>query len=115
LLFSLSDFSHSIGLSQARATDVVGILNLGTAVGRPIIGIVSDRYRKIETAGVLTFACGVICFALWLPATGFGLTVFFALLCGAILGVFWMVRDLCLASSLPPRGYMLTKRGVCRL
>lgn len=91
LLFSLSDFALSIGLSRAQATNMVGILNLGTAVGRPIIGIVSDRYRKIETAGVLTLACGVICFAFWLPATSVGLTVFFALLCGAILGVFWMV------------------------
>jgi predicted MFS family arabinose efflux permease len=92
LLFSLSDFALSIGLSSAQATDIVGFLNLGTAVGRPIIGVLSDRYRKIDTAGVLTLLCGVSCFVFWLPATNFGLTVFFSLLCGAVLGVFWMVR-----------------------
>lgn len=99
LLFSLSDFALSIGLSQAQATDVVGFLNLGTAVGRPIIGIISDRYQAVETAGALTLLCGLSCFAFWLPATGFGLTIFFSLLCGAILGVFWMV---CLYSLLCP-------------
>lgn len=91
LLFSLSDFALAIGLSHKQATDIVGFLNLGTAVGRPVIGLVSDRMSKIVTAGVLTFLCGLICFVLWLPATTFGLTVFFSMLCGAILGVFWMV------------------------
>jgi MFS family permease len=91
LLFSLSDFATSIHLSRSQATDIVGFLNLGTAVGRPIIGILSDRFSRTNTAAVLTLACGLICFALWLPATSFGLTVFFALVCGAILGVFWMV------------------------
>lgn len=91
LLFSLSDFALSIGLSQSQATDIVGFLNLGTAIGRPIIGITSDRFSKTATAGSLTFLCGVICFGLWLPASSFGLTVFFSLICGAILGVFWMV------------------------
>lgn len=91
LLFSLSDFALAIGLSRKEATDIVGFLNLGTAVGRPIIGIFSDRFSRINTAGVLTLVCGLSCFAFWIPATGFGLTVFFSLICGAIVGVFWMV------------------------
>ncbi|OIW25737.1 MFS transporter, MCP family, solute carrier family 16, member 6 [Coniochaeta ligniaria NRRL 30616] len=96
LLFSLSDFALAIGLSRKEATDVVGFLNLGTAVGRPIIGIFSDRFSRISTAGVLTLVCGLACFAFWMPAAGFGLTVFFSLLCGAILGVFWMtIGPLC--------------------
>lgn len=91
LLFSLSDFALAVGLSRSQATDIVGFLNLGTAVGRPIIGICSDRFSRINTAGVLTLICGLSCFALWMPAATFGLTAFFSLLCGAILGVFWMV------------------------
>ncbi|KAF1991956.1 major facilitator superfamily protein [Aulographum hederae CBS 113979] len=96
LLFSLFDFATWIHLSRSQAADIVGFLNLGTAVGRPIIGIISDRFSRTNVAAVLTLACGIICFALWLPATSFGLTVFFALVCGAILGVFWMtIGPLC--------------------
>ena len=91
LLFSLSDFALSIGFSRGQATDLIGFLNLGTAVGRPFIGIVSDRWCRIDTTGILTLMCGLSCFAFWLPATSYGLTVFFAILCGAIVGVFWMV------------------------
>ncbi|KAK9243276.1 major facilitator superfamily domain-containing protein [Lipomyces tetrasporus] len=96
ILFSLPDFAMSIGLSRAQATDIVGFLNIGTAVGRPIIGIWSDRYSRIDVAGLLTLLCGLCCFAFWLPATSYGLTVFFALIIGGIVGVFWMtIGPLC--------------------
>jgi MFS family permease len=99
LLFSLSDFALSIGLSRGQATDIIGLLNIGTAVGRPIIGIASDRWSRIDTAGALTLLCGLSCFAFWLPSTSYGLTIFFAILCGAILGVFWMVSEIPLSNS----------------
>jgi len=91
LLYSLADFTISIDLSQSQAIDIVAFLNLGTAIGRPFVGLLSDRYGRIEVAGLFTFFCGVLCFAVWLPATSFGVTVLFALLSGAILGTFWMV------------------------
>jgi len=92
LLFSLSDYALSIGISQQRATDIIGLLNIGTAVGRPIIGIASDKSDLFDVAGILTLVCGLSCFAFWLPAQSNGLLVFFSILAGAILGVFWMVR-----------------------
>jgi MFS family permease len=91
LLFSLSDFALSIGLDRKQATDMIGLLNVGTAIGRPVIGVFSDKWSRMDTAGVLTLLCGISCFAFWIPATGYGLTVFFVILCGAIVGVFWMV------------------------
>ena len=91
LLFSLADFALSIGLTKAQATSIIGFLNIGTAIGRPVIGILSDKWSRIDTAGVLTLLCGVSCFIFWLPAESYGLTIFFSILCGAILGVFWMV------------------------
>ena len=93
LLYSLGDFAVSIGLSQSQATDIVAFVNLGTAVGRPFIGLLSDRYGRIEVAGLFTFVCGVICFAIWLPAKSFGVTALFAILSGAILGTFWMASN----------------------
>ena len=92
LLYSLSDFARSIGLDANQASAITAFLNLGTALGRPMIGVASDRYGRMETAGLITFFCGFICFAIWLPAKSYGVTIFFAIVVGAILGVFWMVR-----------------------
>ncbi|CAF9928250.1 hypothetical protein IMSHALPRED_007419 [Imshaugia aleurites] len=90
LLYSLPDFALSIHLSRSQSAEVITFLNLGTAIGRPFIGILSDRFGRIKVAAILTFACGTICFAIWIPARSFGVTVLFALVSGAILGVFWV-------------------------
>lgn len=91
LQYSLPDFSLSIGLSDAQATHVQTLLNLGTAVGRPFIGSLSDKFGRIVVPAFLTLTCGVACFVIWLPAQSFGVTVLFALICGAIMGIFWTV------------------------
>jgi MFS family permease len=92
LLYSLGDFTITIGLSRAQSTNVIGLLNVGTAIGRPLIGIWSDSFRRVDVAAILTLLVGVLCFALWIPATGYALTTVFAIPIGAIVGVFWMVK-----------------------
>ena len=92
LLYSLPDFSKTIGLSKTQAAAISAYLNLGTAIGRPMIGFVSDRLGRIEVAGVLTFFCGLTCFAIWIPAKSYAVAIVFAIISGAVVGVFWMVR-----------------------
>ena len=93
LLYSLSDFGRSVGLTKSQAASITAYLNLGTAIGRPLVGISSDRFGRMEVAGLLTLFCGITCFAIWIPAASYGVIVFFAILNGGILGVFWMVSD----------------------
>ena len=92
VLYSLSDFADSIGLSESQAATVSALLNLGTAVGRPSIGTISDRYGRLEVAGILTLICSVSCFAIWLPATNYAVTAIFGVIVGSVVGVFWLVR-----------------------
>lgn len=93
LLYSLPDFASSLHLSRSEAAHVLTFLCLGTAVGRPLIGILSDRFGRIKVAALLTLICGIACFAIWIPARDFATTVVFATISGAILGVFWAVRS----------------------
>ena len=92
ILYSLSSYANQVvGLSQAQAGIVTAVLNLGTAIGRPCIGLASDRFGRIEVAACLTTFNGVIVFAIWLPASNFGVLLFFAIVSGACLGTYWMV------------------------
>jgi MFS family permease len=93
LLYSLSDFARSIGLSTEQGTQTIALLNLGTALGRPWIGVASDRYGRFEVASGLTLFCGLWCMVCWIPASNFCVTLLFAIITGAILGVFWVVSD----------------------
>lgn len=93
LLYSLPDFSKSIGLSDTQAAATSAFLNLGSAVGRPLVGLLSDRYGRVEVAALVTFFNTIAIFAIWLPARSYAVTVVYAVISGAMLGVFWMVRE----------------------
>lgn len=91
-LYSLSAFAKDqLGLSNSQASTVTACLNVGAAVGRPLMGLVSDRYGRIEVAGVSTLFCSVFIFAIWIPSNSYGVLIFFATISGTILGVFWVV------------------------
>ncbi|KAF2724223.1 MFS transporter, MCP family, solute carrier family 16, member 6 [Polychaeton citri CBS 116435] len=97
ILYSISSYATQVvGLSQSEASILTAVLNLGTAMGRPCIGFASDIFGRIQTAAVLTLTCGLSVFAIWVPANSFDVLIFFSLLSGAILGVFWMtIGPLC--------------------
>jgi MFS family permease len=97
ILYSLSNFAVQIvGLTQSQASVLTALLNLGTGIGRPTIGFISDRFGRIKVAALLTLACAISVFAIWIPADSYGVLIFFALLSGAILGTYWMtVGPLC--------------------
>ena len=72
-----------------------------------MIGMASDRFGRLETAGVVTFTCGLLCFALWIPAKTYAPAIVFAILSGGMLGVFWMVSRESIEIEAPP-GLRLT-------
>jgi nitrate/nitrite transporter NarK len=88
LLFSLSDYAISIALNQTQADQINAFLNLGTACGRPFLGVLSDRVGRIKVADCATLLCGILVLVIWLPASSFGVVVFFAVPVGAILGAY---------------------------
>jgi MFS family permease len=89
ILFSLPDFATSRGFSKTQGSVLSALLNLSMAFGRPLVGLASDRYGRINVSTTTTLATGLSCLAFWLPAKHFGLAVFFALVNGAICGTFW--------------------------
>ncbi|EFW23258.1 hypothetical protein D8B26_006756 [Coccidioides posadasii str. Silveira] len=89
LIFSLPNFALSIGLSPHQGSIVGALLNLGQGLGRPVIGLISDRFGRINMATVFTFFCGLLCFAVWIPSLNMGVLCFFAIIVGTVAGTFW--------------------------
>ncbi|KAL1956003.1 hypothetical protein VTO42DRAFT_7903 [Malbranchea cinnamomea] len=89
LLFSMPNFARTIGLSQKQGSIVGALLNLGQGLGRPVVGLISDRYGRINMGAFFSFLCGVFCISVWIPAMNMGVTCFFAIIVGTVAGTFW--------------------------
>ncbi|RPA75383.1 major facilitator superfamily protein [Ascobolus immersus RN42] len=90
ILFSIPDYCTSVGMTKSQASTALAILNLGTALGRPLIGVISDRLGRFEVAEVCTMLVAALSLAMWIPANGFAVTLVYCLLIGAVLGIFWV-------------------------
>ena len=89
LLFSLPSYAVSIGLTSQQGSIVGAMLNLGQGLGRPLVGIFSDKAGRINLAGACTFVAGLFCFVIWIFAKSLGVLVFFAIVVGTVAGTFW--------------------------
>jgi MFS family permease len=89
LIFSLTNYAVSIGLTATQGSLVGALFNLGQGVGRPLVGLVSDRAGRINTATFLTFICGLFCLLIWVFAKNLGALVFFGIIVGTLAGTFW--------------------------
>lgn len=89
LLFSVANFALSVGLTSHQGSIVSAVLNLGQALGRPPVGMFSDRLGRINIATLLTFLCGLFCLVIWIFADSMGVVCFFAVLVGTVAGTYW--------------------------
>ena len=87
LLFSLPNYAQSVGLTAQQGSIIGALLNLGQGLGRPVVGIFSDRAGRINIAGFLSFICGLFCFVIWIFAKNFGVLIFFALVVGTVVSL----------------------------
>ena len=100
LLFSLASFSLSIGLTSHQGSIVSALLNLGQGLGRPFVGMFSDRFGRINIATFLSFMCGLFCLVIWTFARSMGVICFFAVLVGTVSGTYWATVSPVLAEIL---------------
>lgn len=93
VLFSLPSYARTIGLSAQQGSVIGAIFNLGQMIGRPFIGLTSDRFGRINSAALFTALCGIFCLVFWIPAEAVGnpyaLILFFCIVGGALAGTFW--------------------------
>ena len=93
VVFSVPAYAKSIGLTASQGGVLNAILNLGQMVGRPIIGLSSDRFGRMNVAMFCTLGAGLMIFMFWIPAevapNPYALLLFYAIVGGALAGTFW--------------------------
>ena len=75
---------------------MIAVLNVGTAVGRPFVGVLSDRLGRITMACVVTGSNLVLALGWWISINSYISLLIYALVTGATAGIYWgTIAPLC--------------------
>ncbi|GMG10667.1 unnamed protein product [Aspergillus oryzae] len=86
LLFSLSSYAVAVGFTHDQASLASALLNLGQAIGRPSVGLLSDYLGRINVASGASALAGILCLVVWVFAESLGVLYFFAIAVGLFAG-----------------------------
>ncbi|KAE8372167.1 major facilitator superfamily domain-containing protein [Aspergillus bertholletiae] len=89
LLFSLSSYAVALGFTHNQASLASALLNLGQAIGRPSVGLLSDYLGRVNVAFGASTLTGILCLTIWVFAESLGLLYFFAIAAGLFAGTLW--------------------------
>lgn len=92
ILFSLPDNAVKVGLTSRQSAIVGALANLGMAIGRPTVGLLSDYAGRINVAIGATFLSALYCLCIWTSGTSYAVLIVFAILGGSVFGTYWAVR-----------------------
>ena len=81
----VSAAARDLGIGDARAVGLVGLIGVGSIIGRFAIGGLADRFGRIASIALLEAAMGVA-YLLWLGAGGYPMLAVFSLWLGLSYG-----------------------------
>ncbi|KAH8883981.1 MFS general substrate transporter [Thozetella sp. PMI_491] len=89
VVFSLADYASQVGFTPSQGSIVSAMFNLSQGVGRPIIGLVSDKIGRMNVAGLSTLVAGLAAFFIWIFAgKSYAGLIIYALF-GMFAGALW--------------------------
>ncbi|KAL6453404.1 MCH2 Probable transporter MCH2 [Candida maltosa Xu316] len=89
LLYTLSNFTTSLGYTERQGSYASALVQVGSCVGRPIVGLISDRFGGATVACVGYYIVGIFCLAMWIPARNLATVLVFAVIQGSLMGAIY--------------------------
>ncbi|KAL2290851.1 hypothetical protein FJTKL_14807 [Diaporthe vaccinii] len=89
VVFSLASYASAVGFTANQGSIIAAIFNLSQGLGRPVIGLLSDKVGRINIAALGSLIAGLAAFFLWIfAAKHFAGAIVYSLF-GAFAGCIW--------------------------
>ncbi|CDK29471.1 unnamed protein product [Kuraishia capsulata CBS 1993] len=89
-LYSLSAYGTSIGLTAHQGSVVNTVLSVAQLAGRPLMGVVMDRFGRINLTIILTMLIVLFSLTFWVFVTTYAQLIALAFCSGLVLGFNWI-------------------------
>ncbi|KAI0464002.1 hypothetical protein LJB42_003015 [Komagataella kurtzmanii] len=88
LLFSISPFATMIcGLSAKQGSILTAVMNTGQIVGRPCMGLMADRFGRLNFTITINLFVAILIWCWWIPVRSFAALLPFSFILGAVIGI----------------------------
>ncbi|SCU80336.1 LAMI_0B01838g1_1 [Lachancea mirantina] len=106
MVFTLSPYAVARGLSPHQASILTTALNAAQTLGRPAMGLLGDRFGRMNVTVILTVTLTIFLFAFWLPSHTFIQLLFFSICVGACIGVANVMSTVLVADFVQPSDFI---------
>lgn len=105
MIFTLASYAVARGMTQHQGSVLTVLLNSAQTVGRPVMGLMGDRFGRINVTFALTSLLCIYLFAFWIPANTFLQLIFFSLMVGSCVGVANVMNSVLIADMVKPHEF----------
>lgn len=106
MVFTLSSYAVARGLSQRQSSVLTASLNAAQCIGRPLMGLMGDKFGRTNTTVTLTFLLTIYLFAFWIPSHTFIQMLFFSICVGLCIGVGNVMNTVLVADIVGPIDFL---------
>ncbi|EDO18585.1 hypothetical protein Kpol_1048p15 [Vanderwaltozyma polyspora DSM 70294] len=106
MVFTLASYAVARGLSQHDGSTLTAILNGSQTVGRPVIGLLGDRFGRMNITIILNIFLIIFMFGFWIPAHTFLQLIFFSICLGSCVGVANVMNTVLIADMTAPADFL---------
>ena len=89
-LYSLANWVIALGYTPQQGSIVSAMTSVGIIVGRPIIGLICDRFGAVTVSIVVYFVMATFALAMWIPSRSYAEALVFAFINGVLSGTFFV-------------------------
>ncbi|KAM7190635.1 Major facilitator superfamily domain containing protein [Naviculisporaceae sp. PSN 640] len=89
VVFSITDYAQVVGLTASQGSIAAAVFNLSQGIGRPVIGLISDRFGRLNIAAMGSLAACVAVFFPWIFAGKYYVGLIIYALLGVFAGIIW--------------------------
>lgn len=106
MVFTLASYAVARGMSQHQGSTLTSLLNAGQTIGRPLMGVMGDRFGRVNVTSFLTCILCIYIFAFWITAHTFVQLIFFSIMIGLSVGVANVMNGVLIADMVEPHEFL---------
>lgn len=108
VLYTMANVTTSMGYTPYQGSISSAMVQVGSVLGRPVIGKLCDHFGAVTVSVGAYLVCGIFVLAMWIPALNYATILVFCIIAGSLMGTVFATIPAILASL-----FGLERVGVC--